>query len=237
MFKNKLVTTVIISSLVSAIIGGILAVILYKILRPQTTTQIQKETVIIPPSDYFSEAIKKIEPSVAAIQSFSGGQLVRSGSGIVLTQDGLIATTNSVAPADASVFQVFNGGKIYKAKVVFRDYEKNIAIISVPEADFQVAKFKSGLPNLGGQLLIFSKQVSFSKENPFVEEAMVSRVNEENGTFLISAAYDHQLFGSALADGEGTVLGMVDFRNQKPVVIFSKLIEETLGAYLARPKN
>jgi hypothetical protein len=212
------------------------AIVLDKIIKPQTVTQVQKETVVVSSSDYFSEAIKKVGPNVVAIQSFSGGQLVRSGSGIVLTQDGLLATTNSVVPENADVFQVFSGGKVYKAKVVFRDYDKNIAIISVPDASFQVAKFKPDPPDLGRQLLIFSKQVSFSKENPFVEEVLVSRTDEENSTFFISAAYNYQLFGSALTDGEGTVLGMVDFRNQKPVVIFSKLIEEALNNYLARSR-
>lgn len=233
--------------------GGILAVVfilpllarvnflsttalLDKTLKPQTIThtQIQKETIIIPESDYFSEAIKKIEPSIVAIQSFSGGQLIRSGSGIVLTQDGLIATVNSVAPPQAEIFQVFNGGKIYKAKVVFRDYGKNIAIISVPEADFQVTRFKTDLPNLGQELLIFSKLVSFGRESPFVEEAVIARVDEGGNAFEISAPYDYRLYGSALMNGEGTVVGMIYFRNQKPVVIFSKLIEDTLNGYLTR---
>jgi len=213
------------------------AVILSKVLNTQTVTQVQKEVITVPSSDYFSEAIKKIDPSVAVIQSFSGGQLVRSGSGIVLTRDGLIATTNSIVPADADVFQVFNGGQIYRAKVVFRDYAKNIAIISVPATSFQVAVFKSGLPNLGQELLVFSKQVKFSKENPFVEEAIVSRINEGDNAFSISAAYDYQLFGSALLDGEGEVLGIVDFKNQKPSVVFSQSIKGALSAYLAQSQS
>jgi S1-C subfamily serine protease len=210
------------------------ATLLDKILKSQTITQIQKETIIISPSDYFSEAIKKVEPSVVAVQSFSGGQLIRSGSGIILTQDGLVATTNSIAPASTEIFQIFNGGKIYKGKAVFRDYGKNIVIISVPEADFQVARFKTDLPNLGQELLVFSKLVGLGRESPFVEEAVASRIDESAGIFEISAPYDHRLYGSALIDGEGTVLGMIDFKNQKPVVTFSKLIENTLNAYLAR---
>lgn len=208
------------------------AAIFDKILKPQTVTQVQKETIVIPPSDYFSEAIKKIEPSVVAIQSFSAGQIIRSGSGLVLTQDGLIATTTSVAPANAEIFQVFDGGKIYKAKIVFRDYANNIAIMSVPEADLRVAGFKSDLPNLGQELLVFSKLISFNKESPLIEEAITSRIDDSGNIFEISAPYDYRLYGSALVDGGGDVLGMIDFKSQKPVVIFSKLIEDALNAYL-----
>lgn len=209
------------------------AVVLDKILKPQTIIQVQKETIIIPPSDYFSEAIKKIEPSVVAVQSFSGGRLIRSGSGIVLTRDGLIVTVNSLVPASAEIFQVTGGGKIYKAKVVSRDYAKNIALISVPEASFQVARFKFDLPNLGQELLIFSKLVSFGKETPLVEKATVSRTDGSGNTFEISAPYDYRLYGSALVDGEGNILALIDFKNQKPVVLSSKLVEDILNTYLA----
>lgn len=209
------------------------AVVLDKILKPQMITQVQKETIIIPESDYFPEAIKKIEPNVVAIQSFSGGQLIRSGSGIVLTRDGLIATTNSVAPAGAEIFQAFNGGKIYKGKVVFRNYVKNIAVLLVSEADFQVAQFKPDLPDLGQELLIFSKLVNFGKENSYVEGAITSRIDESAGTFEVSAPYNYQFYGSALINGEGAILGMIDFKNQKPVVVFSKVIEDVLNSYLA----
>jgi len=34
-------------------------------------------------------------------------------------------------------------------------------------------------------------------------------------------------------DGEGTVLAIVDFKNQKPVVLSSKFISDFLNTYLA----
>lgn len=202
--------------------------------KPETViTRVEKETIIIPQSDYFSEAIKKIGPSIVAVQSFSGGQMIRSGSGVILTRDGLIATLNSLVPANAEIFQVTGGGKIYKAKVVSRDYTKNIALISVTESNFQVAKLKSDFPGLGRELLVFSKLVSFGKETSFVEKATVSRADESGGTFEISAPYDGRLYGSALADGEGAVLAIVDFKNQKPVVLSSKFVGDFLNTYLA----
>jgi hypothetical protein len=202
--------------------------------RPETViTRVEKETIVIPQSNYFSEAIKKAGPSIVAVQSFSGGRLIRSGSGVILTRDGLIATLNSLIPSGAYIFQVTGNGKIYKAKVVSRDYTKNIALISVAESDFQVAKLKSDLPSLGQELLIFSKLVNFGKETPLVERVTVSRIHEGDSAFEVSTPYDSQLYGSALVDGEGAILALVDFKNQKPVVLSSKFVGDFLNTYLA----
>jgi len=38
-------------------------------------------------------------------------------------------------------------------------------------------------------------------------------------------------------DGEGEVLGIVDFKNQKPSVIFSESIEDVLSVYLAQSQG
>lgn len=228
-----LASGVLLPFLVRANLWGTASLLGKLMTRPETViTRVEKETIVIPQSDYFSEAIKKVEPSIVAVQSFSGGRLIRSGSGVALTRDGLIITVNSLVPASAEIFQVSGGGKIYKAKVISRDYAKNIAIISVPEASFQVARLKFDLPSLGQELLIFSKLVSLGKETPLVEKAIVSRTDGSGNTFEISAPYDYRLYGSALVEGEGTVLAIVDFKNQKPVVISSKLIENILNDYL-----
>src|SRR3989344_1000983 len=108
----------------TAILGG-------PAISPQPIESPKAQPRVTPQLNYFSEAINKIQPSVVAVQGFSGGTLIRYGSGIILTQDGLIATLNSIVPVNTGVVQVTNAGKTYKAKVIFRDYARNIAIISV----------------------------------------------------------------------------------------------------------
>ena len=193
----------------------------------------EEKTVLIPKSDYFSDAINKVNPSIVAIQSFYNGQLARHGSGIILTQDGLIATLNSLVPSYSSLFQVTQDGKIYKAKIIFRNYTKNVAIISIPETDLQVANLKPTSPNLGQDLLILSRLVNFSKDNPFVEEALVSQVSD-NGQFQISSQYNQDIYGAALMDNEGQIFGILDFGNQKPVIVTSEIIEGALTAALTK---
>lgn len=214
------------------------ASIIGKIIKPEVViNKIEKETILIPQSDFFLEAIKKVEPAIVGIQSFAEGLKIRSGSGAVLTQDGLVATIISVVPVNATFLQVTNGGKIYRAKVVLRDYVKNIALISVEESNFQVVSLKAELPELSQHLLVFSEQVNFGKDNPMVEEAMVSQVNKEAGQFRILAGYEPSFYGAALIDNSGAVLGLIDYRNQKPLVIFSKTLNEVLNSYLTKAKK
>ncbi len=209
------------------------AAILNSIWQPETVvTKIEKETILIPQPNYFFEAVKKIEPSVVAVESFLEGRKIRSGSGVILTQDGLIATTVSVVPANATFFQVTNQGKIFRAKVVSRDYVKNLALISVESSGMSVMKMKLDLPTLSQRLLVFSKQVEFGKDSPVVEEAVVSKVSVDGDSFDIIAGYDDELFGSALIGGEGNLFGIMNFKNRRPAVIFSSVITEFLNTYL-----
>lgn len=202
---------------------------------------IEKRTIVVSPQNYFSEAIQKVQPAIVAIQSFASGQLIRSGSGVVLTQDGLIATVNSLVPATANFFQVVTGGNIYQAKVLLRDYSHNIAILAVPAKGLQVADLNYEQPKLSQGLLILSKSFLFDKENSFVEGALISRLEDGTSTnglkqagFEIKADYDSQLYGASLIDGTGAILGLVDFRNQIPVVIFSKTINDDLAKALTK---
>lgn len=199
----------------------------------QAVAKSDVKTVFIPRPDYFSDAIAKIEPKVVAIQSFSGGALIRSGSGTVITQDGLIATLNSVVPS-AQTLQVIIGGKAYLGKIVFRNYNANIAIISVAAFNLQTAKLKKDLPVLGQKLLLFAKIANFNKDIPMVAEALVSQVNIDGGQFKVSLPYDQFMYGAAILDNNGDIIGLLDFRNQKPVVVTSKLLEETLVASLTK---
>ncbi len=207
-------------------------------LLPQAqtvTTKVEEKPIFIPQPDYFSKAIAKTEPKVVAIQSFSGGTLVRSGSGIVLTQDGLIATLNSLVPP-LQIVQVIISGKIYSGKVIFRNYAGNLAIVSIGESSLQAAELKSELPALGQKLLAFAKTANFGKDAPLVGEVLVSQTNTSKGEFKIAVPYDQFMFGSVLIDNFGIVLGLLDFRNQKPLVIASKLLEEALALALAKAK-
>ncbi len=211
------------------------AVILDKIVQPrEIITKIEEKTVLVPRTEYFSGSISKLKNSVVAIESFNQNQLIRMGSGIVMTQDGLVVTLNSVVPAEATVIQVINSGKIVSAKAVFRDYINNLAIINIPENDLQAVRLKEGLPELTQNLAILSKFFELGKDFLLVNPALVSQVDSDKNTFKISAQYDENNYGAALIDNNGSVLGILDFKNFKPVLILPEVINRDLSSYFAK---
>lgn len=211
------------------------AVILDKIVQPrEIITKIEEKTVLVPRTEYFSGSISKLKNSVVAIESFNQNQLIRMGSGIVMTQDGLVLTLNSVVPAESTVIQVINSGKIVSAKVVLRDYINNLAIINIPENDLQAVRLKEDLPELTQNLAILSKFFELGKDFLLVNPALVSQIDSDKNTFKISAQYDENNYGAALIDNDGSVLGILDFKNFKPVLILPEVINRDLSSYLAK---
>jgi hypothetical protein len=212
--------------------------ILTKVASQQPkNTQNEPKINPVSSSDY-SEAISNVSPSVVAVQSFLGGELLRSGSGIMLTQDGLAATLNSLVPANADFFQIKINGGIYKAKVVFRSFKSNVALVSIAGADdYQVASLEMNLPKLGQHLLIFAKSESVNKDLPLVEETLVSQLDDSGQQFKILLAPDQEFYGASVVNDSGSILGLIDFQNQKPVIIGSTNINAVLTGALTKFPN
>lgn len=205
--------------------------------RPQILTKIEERTIVAPQADYFFEAISEVKNRIVAIQSFRGGELIRSGSGLILTRDGMIVTTNAVATATADIFQVISGGKILKGSIVLRDYAKNLVLLSVAENDWAVAGFSDELPKIASNQMIVGKVARFSKDDLLVSTALVNQVDSEHKVFKISAPYDLNLYGAALVNNQAKILGLIDFKNGRAEVILAPVILETLNIYLDKTKK
>lgn len=209
------------------------ASILNKLIgQPQIITKIEEKTVYIPKSEYFSNAIVLAKDSVVAIQSFKNQKLIKSGCGIVLTRDGLIATLNYVVPADTDSIQIALNGQIVKAKSVFVDKTSGLVLIIVPDINFQVARLETTIPELGKELIIFSRYLVLGKDEPAIIDSLVTQLISSQSSFKISTNFEPSMYGSALINGEGLFLGMVSATNQKMEVIPSQKIYDFLNKYL-----
>lgn len=211
------------------------AVILDKIIKPkEIITKVEEKMVLVPRTEYFSEAVSKVKNSVVAVESFNQGQLIRSGSGIVMTRDGLIFTLNNIVPPESTATQIIDSGHAVSAKVVFRDSINNIAIIDVAESDFQVVRLKEDLPELTQNLAVISKSLDFDKDQILFNQAVVSEVNPDKKLFKISIPYDQNIYGSAIVENNGAVLGILDFKNFRPSIVLARQINIDLNTYLTK---
>jgi len=79
---------------------------------------------------------RKVVPSIVTVDVGTGDgvtfDLVGTGSGVVLTSDGLIATNHHVV-VDADTFRVtFSDGRMYQATLVGSDRRTDLAVLSIP---------------------------------------------------------------------------------------------------------
>lgn len=203
--------------------------------KPQETDQqrVEKEKVIIKQAD-FTQAIGKAETSVATVQSFSQGRLLRAGSGIILTQDGLLATLNSIVPPEAKVYQVSLADQILKGKIIYRDRNTNLAILSVAASGLNVAKLSQDSPALGQNLVVLAKTFNFNQISSYVAQALVSYIDNTNETWGVGLAYDQMLYGGSLIDTDGAALGIIDFQGRRASLIKSQTLKDVLNSALTQ---
>lgn len=123
----------------------------------------KKEKVTVTEESAVIEAVKKISPTTVSIIAsrdvigFFGDifQQKAGGTGLILTNDGLIATNKHVvADAKAEYTVVTQDGKNYQARVIARDPSNDFAIIKIPAENLPVVELGSSAQLQVGQKVI-----------------------------------------------------------------------------------
>lgn len=136
-----LVQRILTMSLIAGLAGGALGG--YAVIRyAPALSKVDKQQVVVQENSAVVDVVKKVSPSVVSITTqststdvFGLGQVQQSGAGtgIILSEDGLIMTNNHVASEDTTAYSVFTSdGKEYKgAKVVARDAASDVAFLRI----------------------------------------------------------------------------------------------------------
>jgi serine protease Do len=137
--KANLPLTIIIVSIISGVIGG-LGALLFKSEIQNQVTEIGTKNITVNEESATIEVVKKVSPSVVSITSeqtvtdFWGQSQTAesSGTGFIVTADGLIATNKHVARDSRSSYTVFtNDGKEFQATVKATDPYFDIAFLKI----------------------------------------------------------------------------------------------------------
>jgi len=177
-------------------------------------------------------AIQKSRDSIVAIKSYRGGSLMRFGSGIVITQDGLIATVNQVVPQNATNYQVFVGDKILNAEVVSRSVLRNLALLKIDIDSLRSATFKEEGLEVGNVAFIIGKIAPLQKPELFVNRAFVSFIGSQNNRIILDGRYEDYISGAGLVSGDGSFRGLVYIDGQRIIALPSTFVEEFVKNYL-----
>ncbi|MCC7101714.1 MAG: trypsin-like peptidase domain-containing protein [Fimbriimonadaceae bacterium] len=214
--------------LVAALVGGVLALQLDRFTRPgQPLVQVFDRTPAMTvgtqtPVD-FTEAAKRILPSVVSIDTISTGmdwfgpvQQAGKGSGIICSPDGLIVTNAHVVGDDATGITVhLPDGRSLNATVKGKDPVSDLAVLKVDAHNLPPAGFGDSRALKVGQWVI-------AVGNPLGQDHTLSvgvvsslgrDLSTNRGGVLLDAiqtdaAINPGNSGGALTDAQGLVIGI-----------------------------
>lgn len=180
-------------------------------------------------------------PSVVAVQSFVGAALVRSGSGVVVSSDGLILTTTAAAAygSGTAVQQVTTSrGEVLRAQWVAYDKASGLVLLKTSAADLTAVDFDATTPvGSGTQLNALGATLVLSRYTPVAIPAWVAYALSGSVRVL---ALDHTILsvvaGAQLRTAQGGVVGIVG--SGTPVkMIPAATIDAMMSRYLEGRKG
>jgi len=173
-------------------------------VRNYTERQINlypRQETIIRENEAVTEAIKKVEGSVALIKGRTA-----SGSALIYTTDGLIVAFSELAPVGGS-FTVWVDGQEVDVSVKKRDVGRGLVLLKAEAQGLSTVPFVS-LENIEKGERVFVIGANYTEDGPVrvVNEGIVREVRE--GFIYTNMKEGQYMQGSVLFDIEGRVIGI-----------------------------
>jgi S1-C subfamily serine protease len=178
----------------------------YKI-KEAPTYVVQKEEIYIQENVALVQAIEKVEKSVVGIGTeTSGGQKFLKGSGLVLTNDGLIITLSSLVSSDSKVFY---DGETIPTEILKRDSQGNLVLLKVEKENLPVCRFADLKKTKIGERVFLLGEKYDEDANAFIKftnEGIIKSFDES----LVETNLSEGKFapGTALFNIEGEMVGL-----------------------------
>ncbi|MEK7603698.1 MAG: serine protease [Patescibacteria group bacterium] len=179
--------------------------------------------------DFWQKIVSDHLLSTVAVQSFKNGKIIREGSGIVISSDGIIITTFDVV-AGADVFQVLYGDKILRAQLALYDGFKNLALLKVAATDMNATRLERDYQFQPGQDAVVSgKMVKLSSSVIFAQRGMISYILPKE--IIVDTESNNFLSGSKVINNSGIVVGMAYLRGGTVRLVTAKLMDDFAKSY------
>ncbi|HXV26577.1 MAG TPA: trypsin-like peptidase domain-containing protein [Candidatus Paceibacterota bacterium] len=172
------------------------------------------------------------EKSGVAIQAFRSGQLIRYGTGTVVSSDGLIATTLEVVPytTPAAVYQVASPAGVARGYVVARDTRSNLALLKVEMTGLSIAQFVTARPAAGTPLALVGSLVQLSSFVPYFAHAWFASPVPSYG--ILDAVPAAELGGIRVVGADGRQAGIGYVRGGQVRMTYAADVEKFVQDYL-----
>ncbi len=184
-------------------------------------------TVVTP--DFWQKIVADHTLSTVAVQSFKDGKIVREGSGVIISSDGVIITTFDVI-SGADVLQVFHNDRILRAQLVRYDGFKNLALLKVNATDMSVARLGTSYQFQSGQDVIISgKLVELSNSTALSQRGMISQVLSRD--IILDTKTNYYISGAKAINNSGIVVGMVYLRSGEVRLVKAEIMDDFIKTY------
>lgn len=157
----------------------------------------------------FDLALKQIDTVVYIKVSNIEGEIVASGSGVILSEDGVIITNFHVVDKMFGANVTLTNGKTYNVeKVIGYNKELDMAILKINAKNLQYAKVgDSNSVNVGDYIMAIGNPKGLTST---VSEGIVSGIRNEKDLqqIQITAQIDHGSSGGGLFNTNGELVGI-----------------------------
>jgi len=181
---------------------------------PVYVTERKETTLYVQENFALREAVEKVQKVVVGVKTKTVAGEVLEGSGLVVTNDGLIVTLASLVP-QGSEFYFFIDDKWPAYQILKRDLKNNLALIKVEDGKLATCGFADlEKMKLGERVFLISADFSLATTTekfltppqPMVNEGIVAFFNE--GLIKTNIFEKPKVAGSPLFNIEGRVVGL-----------------------------
>ncbi len=182
------------------------------------------------PRDSWQKVVADAMVSTVLVQTYSENRLVRTGTGSVVSSDGLVITTSDVV--SGQVYQVVADDKIFKAKILTRQSIAGLALLKIDADNLTVTNLNAAENLQSGKTVILAgKLLSVSAPTVFSQLALVSYTSASD--VVLDTALNYFISGAKVITTDGTVAGITAIRSGKVVLIPAGTLKSFLSGYLA----
>ena len=187
----------------------------YKIEIPQGY-KIERKEIRIQENTALKEAIEKVQKSSFFVKTQYKGKNL-SGSGFILTSDGLAITLANLVPWGGK-FTFWVEGKPVHFQILKRDLKNNLALIKFEGKNFSSSGFGDlEKLKLGERVFLVANFEKEKRIEILVDEGIVKSFDKDQ--IETNFQEDERILGSPLFNIDGELLGLNFIKNQKVFAI------------------
>ena len=196
------------------------------IVKPFEITPLKVETVtqkLVSEEDVVSSVVEKVQDSVVSINLISKKSQSENplGSGVVVSENGLIVTNRHVVADEKFQYEVvFQNGQKYEVTEIIRDKIKDLALLKIEASNLKPVILSENKIKLGQKAIAVGNSLGFSNTVSAGIVSGLSREVEIDGMVVkdliqTDAAINPGNSGGALLNSSGELIGINSARSEE----------------------